>query len=238
MVHSGYGEMSSLAAAETSAALEQRRLVEHTPLVRRAVAQLASQAGGAMDRDDMLQIGLMGLLEALRRYGEPDERFPGYAAQRIRGAILDELRRQDWRPRTVRQEGNRLRDAIRELTRRLGHEPSEAEVTQHLGVSAEDYLAHEQHINAETMASFDELIEELALTPSAARTPEAELIQRRTLEQALSHLNEKEQHVVQLYYEAELSLREIGAVMGLTEARVCQINKSALQKMRGAMSPD
>src|SRR5690606_533890 len=97
-----------------------RWLVEHTPLVRRAVAQLASQAGGAMDRDDMLQIGLMGLLEALRRYGEPDERFPGYAAQRIRGAILDELRRQDWRPRTVRQEGNRLRDAIRELTRRLG----------------------------------------------------------------------------------------------------------------------
>ena len=153
-MHSGYGEMNSLAAAESSAAAEQRWLVEHTPLVRRAVAQLASQAGGAMDREDMLQIGLMGLLEALRRYGEPDERFPGYAAQRVRGAILDELRRQDWRPRSVRQEGHRLRDGIRELRRRLGHEPSEAEVMQHLGVSAEDYLAYEQHTNAETLASF------------------------------------------------------------------------------------
>ncbi|WP_181936515.1 RNA polymerase sigma factor FliA [Hydrogenophaga borbori] len=230
--------MNSLAAAESSAAAEQRWLVEHTPLVRRAVAQLASQAGGAMDRDDMLQIGLMGLLEALRRYGEPDERFPGYAAQRVRGAILDELRRQDWRPRSVRQEGHRLRDGIRELRRRLGHEPSEAEVMQHLGVSAEDYLAYEQHTNAETLACFDEVIEELMLTPSAARTPEAELIQRRSLEQALACLNPKEQHVVQLYYEAELSLKEIGAVMGLTEARVCQINKSALQKLRGALSPD
>lgn len=237
-MHSGYGEMNSLAAAESSAAAEQRWLVEHTPLVRRAVAQLASQAGGAMDRDDMLQIGLMGLLEALRRYGEPDERFPGYAAQRVRGAILDELRRQDWRPRSVRQEGHRLRDGIRELRRRLGHEPSEAEVMQHLGVSAEDYLAYEQHTNAETLASFDEVIEELMLTPSAARAPEAELIQRRSLEQALACLNPKEQHVVQLYYEAELSLKEIGAVMGLTEARVCQINKSALQKLRGALSPD
>lgn len=237
-MHSGYGEMNSLAAAESSAAAEQRWLVEHTPLVRRAVAQLASQAGGAMDREDMLQIGLMGLLEALRRYGEPDERFPGYAAQRVRGAILDELRRQDWRPRSVRQEGHRLRDGIRELRRRLGHEPSEAEVMQHLGVSAEDYLAYEQHTNAETLASFDEVIEELMLTPSAARTPEAELIQRRSLEQALACLNPKEQHVVQLYYEAELSLKEIGAVMGLTEARVCQINKSALQKLRGALSPD
>ncbi len=237
-MHSGYGEMNSLAAAESSAAAEQRWLVEHTPLVRRAVAQLASQAGGAMDREDMLQIGLMGLLEALRRYGEPDERFPGYAAQRVRGAILDELRRQDWRPRSVRQEGHRLRDGIRELRRRLGHEPSEAEVMQHLGVSAEDYLAYEQHTNAETLASFDEVIEELMLTPSAARTPEAELIQRRSLEQALACLNPKEQHVVQLYYEAELSLKEIGAVMGLTEARVCQINKSALHKLRGALSPD
>lgn len=237
-MHSGYGEMNSLAAAESSAAAEQRWLVEHTSLVRRAVAQLASQAGGAMDREDMLQIGLMGLLEALRRYGEPDERFPGYAAQRVRGAILDELRRQDWRPRSVRQEGHRLRDGIRELRRRLGHEPSEAEVMQHLGVSAEDYLAYEQHTNAETLASFDEVIEELMLTPSAARTPEAELIQRRSLEQALACLNPKEQHVVQLYYEAELSLKEIGAVMGLTEARVCQINKSALHKLRGALSPD
>ena len=155
---------------------EQKWLLQYLPLVKRIVSQLALQANQVLDREDMEQIGLMGLLECLRRYGTPDEQFGRFAALRIRGAILDELRRQDWRPRSVRQEGHRLRDGIRELRRRLGHEPSEAEVMQHLGVSAEDYLAYEQHTNAETLASFDEVIEELMLTPSAARTPEAELI--------------------------------------------------------------
>src|SRR5689334_23788508 len=86
-----------------SVADEQKHLLAYAPLVKRIVRQLNSQVQGAIDRDDMEQIGLMGLLEALRRYGEPDASFGSYASLRVRGAILDELRRQDWRPRAVRQ---------------------------------------------------------------------------------------------------------------------------------------
>jgi len=233
LMQSGYTEFACVEEAQQLAAVdEQRHLLAHAPLVRRVVRQLASQAVGAMDREDMMQIGLMGLLEALRRYGEPDERFGAYAALRVRGAILDELRRQDWRPRTVRQESHRLRDGVRELTRRLGREPSEAEIVKALGITAEDYVTYQQDTNSEQMASFDELVQDLHQQPGAHHSPEAEWIARRSIEQALMALNEREQRVVQLYYEFELSLKEIAAVLQLTEARVCQINKSALQKMK------
>lgn len=233
LMQSGYAEFASVEDAQRLVAVdEQRHLLAHAPLVRRVVRQLASQAAGAMDREDMMQIGLMGLLEALRRYGEPDERFGAYAALRVRGAILDELRRQDWRPRTVRQESHRMRDGVRELTRRLGREPSEAEIVKALGITAEDYVAYQQDTNSEQMASFDELVQDLHQQPGAHHSPEAEWIARRSIEQALMALNEREQRVVQLYYEFELSLKEIAAVLQLTEARVCQINKSALQKMK------
>src|SRR6478736_5980669 len=106
---------------------DQGHLLAYAPLVKRIVYQLNSQVGGAIGRDDMEQIGLMGLLEALRRYGIPDGNFASFASMRIRGAILDELRRQDWRPREVRQQSHRLRDGVRDLTRRLGREPGEAE---------------------------------------------------------------------------------------------------------------
>jgi len=237
-MYGGYTEMASVAAAELGAADEQKHLLAFTPLVRRTVRQLNSQVGGAMDRDDMMQIGLMGLLEALRRYGAPDERFPAFASLRVRGAILDELRRQDWRPRSVRQESFRLKAEVRELTKRLGREPTEAEVLAELDISPEAYLAYQQDSNAETLASFDDLFDVLSNEASSQRSPEAELMLKRSLQQALGTLSEREQRVIQLYYEYELSLKEIAAVLGLTEARICQINKAALQKMKTVLQTD
>lgn len=112
-LHAGYSEMAAYVAVAESVPSEagdrrseQQRLLEHVPLVKRVVRQLHAQASAVLDREDMEQIGLMGLLEALRRYGPPDERFPAFATLRIRGAILDELRRQDWRPRSVRQDSH------------------------------------------------------------------------------------------------------------------------------------
>lgn len=237
-MYGGYTEMASVAAAELGAADEQRHLLAFTPLVRRTVRQLNSQVGGAMDRDDMMQIGLMGLLEALRRYGEPDDRFPAFASLRVRGAILDELRRQDWRPRSVRQESFRLKAEVRELTQRMGREPTEAELLAELDISPEAYLAYQQDSNAETLASFDDLFDALSNEASSQRSPEAELVLKRSLQQALGTLSEREQRVIQLYYEYELSLKEIAAVLGLTEARICQINKAALQKMKTVLQTD
>lgn len=237
-MYGGYTEMASVAEAELGAADEQKHLLAFTPLVRRTVRQLSSQVGGAMDRDDMMQIGLMGLLEALRRYGIPDDRFPAFASLRVRGAILDELRRQDWRPRSVRQESFRLKTQVRELTKRIGREPTEAEVLAELDISPEAYLAYQQDSNAETLASFDDMFDALSNEASSQRSPEAELVLRRSLQQALGTLSEREQRVVQLYYEYELSLKEIAAVLGLTEARICQINKAALQKMKTVLQTD
>lgn len=237
-MHSGYADAQGTAAVACAVVDEQRQLVAYTPLVKRIVRQLSAQAGGVIDREDMEQIGLMGLLEALRRYGEPDAQFGGFASLRIRGAILDELRRQDWRPRAVRQESHRQRDAVRELTRRLGREPLEAEVRDALDLSPQAYQEYQLAENAEVIGSFDELIHEMSEMPSLNQTPEEKLMVRRSVEQALLALDEREQRVVQMYYEFELSYKEIGAVLGLTDARVCQLNKGALKKMKERLERD
>lgn len=230
---SAYAEFAQTAPGGLSASDEQDQLRQYAPLVKRIVRQLSAQASAVMDREDMEQIGLMGLLEALRRYGQPDESFGAFAALRVRGAILDELRRQDWRPRSVRQDSHRVRDALRALTRKLGHEPSEAEVLHHLKLSPKEWSAYQQAEVAEELASFDEMLAELSELPSETRSPEAQLMVTRSIAQALQSLDEREQKVIQLYYEFDASLKEIAAVLDLTEARVSQINKAALRKMRG-----
>lgn len=229
-----YGEAS--ACAGMSAQEEGRHLLAHAPLVKRIARQLASQASGALGREDMEQIGLMGLLEALRRYGQPDAGFASYAALRVRGAILDELRRQDWRPRTVRQDSHRQRDALRALTRSLGREPSEQEAAAALGLDLEQFQQYLLAESAEEMLSFDEVLQEAVGEERHTPGPEEQYLVRRSLEQALSSLNEKEQRVIQMIYEFELSYKEIAAVLDLSDARVCQLNKSALAKMKAALS--
>lgn len=214
---------------------EQRHLLAYAPLVKRIVRQLNSQVSGAVSREDMEQIGLMGLLEALRRYGTPDGGFGSYASLRVRGAILDELRRQDWRPRAVRQDSHRVRDELRALTRKLGREPTEKEAASALGVTPEEFRQHVLDDCAEEMLSFDEVLQE-ALDPAHSTPgPEEAYLVRRSLEQVLGSLNEKEQRVIQMIYEFELSYKEIAAVLDLSDARVCQLNKSALAKMKAAL---
>ena len=222
-------------ASGMSAREEQRHLVAYAPLVKRIVRQLNSQVSGSMSREDMEQIGLMGLLEALRRYGTPDNGFGSFASLRIRGAILDELRRQDWRPRAVRQDAHRLRDGLRALTRQLGREPTPQEAAEALGITQEAYFQYLLDDGAEEMLSFDEVLQEATEQAHSAPGPEESLLVRRSLEQALAALSEREQRVIQMIYEFELSYKEIAAVLDLSDARVCQLNKSALAKMKAAL---
>ena len=182
--------------------------------------------------DDMEQIGLIGLLEALRRYGEPDQDFPGFAALRIRGAVLDELRRLDWRPRAARQSAHRLRKAERALRRMLGREPTRAEICAELGISVEAGRELELADGAEVFASFDELFTDRSDIAGAHEGPERAIVDRASLAAALQTLSERERQVIQLYYEYELSQHEIAEVLERTPARVCQITKSALAKMK------
>jgi RNA polymerase sigma factor for flagellar operon FliA len=222
--------------AAMSAAEEQKHLVAYAPLVKRIARQLTSQVSGAMGREDMEQIGLMGLLEALRRYGTPDTGFGSYASLRVRGAILDELRRQDWRPRAVRQDSHKMRDAVRALTRKLGREPNDKEAADALGISQDEWRQFLLDDCAEELLSFDEILQEATERAHSAPGPEDQFLVRRSLEQALSALNEREQRVIQMIYEFELSYKEIAAVLDLSDARVCQLNKSALAKMKAALA--
>ena len=222
--------------AAMSAKDEQRHLVAYAPLVKRIARQLNSQVSGAMGREDMEQIGLMGLLEALRRYGTPDTGFASYASLRVRGAILDELRRQDGRPRAVRQDSHKMRDAVRALTRKLGREPNDKEAAEALGISQDEWRQFLLDDVAEELLSFDDVLQESTERASHAPGPEEQYAVRRSLEHALAALNEREQRVIQMIYEFELSYKEIAAVLDLSDARVCQLNKSALAKMKAALA--
>ncbi|WP_120994470.1 FliA/WhiG family RNA polymerase sigma factor [Stutzerimonas urumqiensis] len=210
---------------------EQRWVMQYLPLVKRIVRQLSLQANQVLDREDMEQIGLMGLLDSLRRYGEPDEAFGRFASLRIRGAILDELRRQDWRPRQVRQQVHKTRDAIRTLARQFGRQPTDEEIQQHVGLGEKDYHDYLLAESCEAIESLDEILqgghEPFADNGSGF---EERLLQQRLLEQALARLDERERLVLTLYYQHELSLKEIALVLDVSDARVCQLSKQAIGK--------
>lgn len=218
---------------------EQARVLQLMPVIARIVRSLAPQTTVATSQDDMTQIALMAALDAVRRYGPPDERFAAFAATRIRGAVLDELRRLDWRPRTLRQASHRRRDAARELTRALGRAPTREELSAHAGMDEATLEAAEMAEYAESLSSFDQLLADGGGAASEQlverRSPEELVATRQSLVRSLAALSEREQRVVQLYYEFDLNLEEIGEALGLTRARICQIHRSALGKMRSAM---
>ncbi|HFQ9141565.1 TPA: FliA/WhiG family RNA polymerase sigma factor [Enterobacter cancerogenus] len=227
-------EMNDFIADDSLTPADEAKYVSAwLPLVHRVVKQLAWQTSSVMDREDMEQIALMGLLTALRRYGHPDEQFGAYAAQRIRGAVLDELRELDWRPRRLRQKSHKLNDSIREVTRRLGRTPSFEDLSTHLSITAEEYHEYLLLDCAKTLESLDELLGGDALNGTLnTRSLEDEMVTSGTLRAALASLDEREQLILSLYYQHEMSLKEIALVLDLTEARVCQLNKKIAQKIQ------
>ncbi|WP_115719429.1 FliA/WhiG family RNA polymerase sigma factor [Gallaecimonas mangrovi] len=194
-------------------------------LVKRACSHLRSQVSAAFSQDDFEQVGLMGLLEAIRRYGEPDEAFESFAFKRVRGAILDELRRQDWRPRQVRQAAHDLNHHHRKLYNRLGRTPSDNELAEEMGISLAQVRELVYANQAEEMQCLEDwLIKEME--PASGSTESFEL--KRTLGKMLAKLNPREQLLLTLYYQHELNMKEIAQVLGLTESRVCQLHKECL----------
>lgn len=210
---------------------ESRYLKAYLPLVRKIVRQLAPQCSCIMDRQDMEQTGLMGLLAAIRRYGTPDEGFGSFAAQRIRGAILDELRSLDWRPRVLRQKYFQIKDLLRKLHNQNGHDLQWSEMAA-AGISREDYQDYLQLENAGALASLDELIADAPGTLNVTgRDLEEQFINQKTLSEALALLSEKECLVLSLYYQQDMNFKEIALTLGVTEARICQINKKISEKI-------
>ncbi|WLI75593.1 FliA/WhiG family RNA polymerase sigma factor [Kosakonia sp. H02] len=224
--------MNLIATKTLTPADEARYLSDYLPLVNKVIKQFGWQTSSVMDKEDMRQIALMGLLSSLRRYGPPDAQFAGYAVQRIRGAVLDELRQQDWRPRRLRQQTHKLTDAIREITRELGYEPRFEELSKRLSVTAEAYQQYLLLNSASALESLDNLLESDVHTSALFSRPlEEELLPAYTLRSAVERLDKREQLILTLYYQHEMSLREIALVLGVSEARVCQLNKAIAQKI-------
>ncbi|MBM0418527.1 FliA/WhiG family RNA polymerase sigma factor [Aeromonas veronii] len=209
---------------------EQAILTRYLPLVKRAACHLRSQVSACFDQEDMEQVGMMGLLEAWRRYGsEPDVQFESYAFKRIRGAMLDELRRLDWRPRQLRQQVHGHNQVQRELHNRLGRAPSEQELATALDCSVDEVRQLSYASQAEALQSLEEWLENGGKAPT---TESDDVDMAMTISKVLATLDKREQLLLALYYQQELNMKEIALVLGLTESRVCQLHKQCVLQLK------
>ncbi|MFP5022969.1 RNA polymerase sigma factor FliA [Pseudonocardia phyllosphaerae] len=216
------------------------RLVEHyTDLVRGVGMKLAVRLPSSIEAADLVQSGTFGLMEAIDRF-DPARgvRFEGYAAQRIRGAMLDELRAQDWVPRTVRSRTREVERAREALLLRLGRPANDRELALELGVAVRELRAATRPVHLVSADDLGEGTEVLARLPADAADPVVVAEQgeiRAALCAAIALLDERDRLVVQLYYLENRTLAEIGARLGVTESRVCQLHGRLILRLRGRL---
>lgn len=226
--------------------LEDGPLVERfAPLVKRIAHYLVARLPANVQVDDLIQNGMIGLIEATARYEAGlGAQFETYATQRIRGAMLDGLREADWLPRSLRRELRRIDALIHKLEQDFGRPPSETELADGMGMSLPDYQrllldarGHQVLHMEDLTGDGDEDFLERHFTDDEsdpARILEEQSV-RVALVKSIETLPEREKLVMSLYYEEELNLREIGEVMGVTESRVCQLHSQAIARLRAAV---
>lgn len=220
---------------------EQERLVaDHLELVKRIAYHLIARLPAHTEIEDLMQAGMMGLLEAARNYDESrGASFSTFAGFRIRGAMLDEVRRHDWTPRSVHRKQREVSGAIRELEADLGRPPKAAEIADRLGIALDDYHKILSDSASCSLFSLSDEVDETRPMRLLASDEDADPDRlcseqqfREEILSAIERLPEKERLVLSLYYERELNLKEIGEVLGVTESRVCQIHGQALARVR------
>lgn len=223
--------------------LKQRdQLEQHLALVRRQALSLQTRLPASVDLDDLIQAGTLGLLDALSRYdASQGATFATFASQRIYGAMLDELRSRDWAPRSVRRQARLLDRTITRLQQRLGRPPEEREVAEAMEMPLADYQQLLMDCNISHWVELDEMDDsELdAVSDNHAASPFAALAEWRDNErliEAIDALPEREKLVLALYYQEDLNLKEIGAVLGVSESRVCQLHSQAVARLRSNLA--
>ena len=221
-------------------------LREHAPLVRRSAQQLLARLPASVQQGDLEQAGMIGLMDAIARYEDhPGVPFGVYASQRIRGAMLDDLRANDWFPRGVRRNQRRIDATLGRLEQSLGRPAGEAEVAEALGVTLLDYRA----MLAEAKGFQLVFLEDLGGDEDGSAYLDRHLADggadpfrcltdgrfREDLAKAITQLPEREQLVMAMYYERDLNLEEVGAVLGVSASRVCQLHGEAVLRLRGKL---
>jgi RNA polymerase sigma factor for flagellar operon FliA len=216
-------------------------ILQHCPLVKFMALRLVSRLPNNVQTDDLFNAGIIGLIDAIEKY-DPTQgiQFETYAKIRIRGAMLDEIRSMDWVPRSLRQKGHSLEKACSALEQKLGRNPTDEEIAQQLQISIGDYyvlLDEVKGISIMPEDIQDAIQENKSLRLTAPESDEPFLNMHRSelkdhLTAAIKTLPEKEQLVLSLYYYEELTMKEIGAVMGYTESRISQIHTKAVLRLR------
>jgi RNA polymerase sigma factor for flagellar operon FliA len=219
-------------------------LKQYSPLVRRLAHQMIAKLPANVEVDDLIQVGMIGLNDALSRFDAAQGvQFETFATQRIRGAMLDELRGSDWMSRGNRRQQRSIESAVHKLEQKLGRAPHESEIAQEMGLSLTDYqellgkVRGTQLVYLEDMSGDDGDDDYLDrhMTPDEDANPLGLLQDRRMREalvEAIKHLPEREQYVMSMYYEHDMNLKEIAAVLGVTESRVCQLHSQSIARLR------
>ncbi|MCR5673914.1 MAG: FliA/WhiG family RNA polymerase sigma factor [Lachnospiraceae bacterium] len=228
-----------------SAELREKLILEYAPLVKLVAGRLSMYLGYNVEYDDLCSYGIFGLIDAIDKFdANKDVKFETYASLRIRGSILDQIRKMDWIPRTVRQRQKQISAAISEVEAATGKTATDEQVAMALGITDDEYAAWQSQMNVTNLVSLDDFVEQgsdvadnRGLSSQPAR-PEEHIEQeelKKMLGEALNLLTEKERMVVVLYYYEELTLKEISNVLEVSESRVSQLHTKALGKMKGKM---
>jgi RNA polymerase sigma factor FliA len=231
--------------------LRDRLIVTYAPLVKFVAGRLGSGLPAHVDENDLTSYGLLGLIGAIERYDpDRDVRFETYAISRIKGSIIDELRAMDWVPRSVRARAREIEQAITALEAQLHRAPTDEEIAAKLGITTRDLEDNLMDISRSSIAALDELWtvsvasgDRIALIDTIEDTegPQPQTALDRTeqvaaLAEAITALPGRERIVITLYYYDELTLREIGEVLGVTESRVSQLHTKAILRLRARLS--
>ncbi len=225
----------------------EKLILEFAPLVKVVAGRLSMYLGYNVEYDDLVSYGIFGLIDAIDKFDCFKEvKFETYASLRIRGAILDQIRKMDWIPRTIRQKQKRIEAVIREVEQAAGRAATDEEIAAGLGISDDEYLEWQSQMKITGVVSLNEYMEQGSdvsqdygrHTTSRFESPEESIEKEeltKVLGEALQLLTEKEQKVITLYYYEELTLKEISSILEVSESRVSQLHTRALQKMKTKM---
>ena len=224
-------------------------LAQYMPMVKRLAHHMMGRLPPSVEEDDLVQAGMIGLLDAVSRYDEAQSaQFEAYAIQRIRGSMIDELRQSDWLPRSARQSMRKIEQAIGALQHQLGRQPSETESAEAKNIPLskyQDMLGDARGLQLLYFEDFGEADEDDSFldkqTANEASMPLPQLLDanlRACIIAGIDNLPEREKLLMSLYYEQELNLREISEVFGVTESRICQLHGQAIARLRTKLKED